>query len=106
MEAGRPTKSEIRQNIVELLKFMGKAYGYEIHKIYLTIFPKASQRIIYYHLKKGLDTGEFEVENIRFEEGEYSWGKMAEKKYYKLGPNAIPRISARVKKYFDKKNKL
>jgi hypothetical protein len=32
MRKGRPIKSEIRQNMVEILKDVKKAYGYEIYK--------------------------------------------------------------------------
>jgi hypothetical protein len=103
---GRPVGSNIRQNIVEILYFMKKGCGYEIHKIYLDLFPKATQRVIYYHLKKGSLTGEFVVQEVTKEQGDYSWGETAEKKYYKLGDQATPRILKSVKKYFDKiKNK-
>ncbi|MBC8500664.1 MAG: hypothetical protein ISS25_00670 [Nanoarchaeota archaeon] len=106
MSAGRPVGSVVRQNIVEILYFMKKAYGYEIHKAYLELFPKVSQRVIYYHLKKGVDTGEFTVDNIKQEKGDYSWGEMAEKVYYILGSNASPKVIAKVKEYFEKNEKL
>lgn len=102
MGAGRPVGSIVRQNITTLLHFMGKAYGYEIHKIYLDLFPSVSQRLIYYHLKKGVDTGEFVVEKTGMEKGSYSWGEMAEKTYYRLGPNAQVKLHANVKKHFEK----
>jgi hypothetical protein len=103
---GRPVKSEIRQNIVNILSVLKKAYGYEIHKAYIDIFPGASQRVIYYHLKKGVDTKEFEIERVSQEKGQYSWGGMAEKVYYKLGTNAVPDLKIeRVKKYFREKQK-
>ena len=101
MARGRPVGSNIRQNIVEILYFMEKGYGYEVHKVYQEIFPKASRRVIYYHLKKGLQTEEFVVEKIEKESGSYSWGETAEKTYYALGPNAKPKIEPRVKEYFD-----
>jgi len=53
MPKGRPVKSEIRQNIVEILYFMKQGYGYEIYKVYVAIFPKVTMRSIYYHLRKG-----------------------------------------------------
>ena len=56
MPKGRPVKSEIRQNIVEILYFMKQGYGYEIYKAYVKIFPKVTMRSIYYHLKKGNKT--------------------------------------------------
>ncbi|MFH1770522.1 MAG: hypothetical protein ABH828_03115 [archaeon] len=105
MNAGRPIGSYIRQNIVEILHFMGKGCGYDVHKVYLELFPKATQRVIYYHLKKGVATGEFEVADIKTEKGDYSWGQTAEKVYYKLGASASPKIILKVKKYFDKKKK-
>ena len=64
MPKGRPVKSEIRQNIVEILYFMKQGYGYEIYKVYIAIFPKVTMRSIYYHLKKGTSLGEFKVSKI------------------------------------------
>ncbi len=104
MKRGRPTKSAIRQNIVDILFFMKKGYGYDIYKAYASIFPKPTLRVIYYHLKKGLQLEEFKVAEIRQEKGDYSWGADAEKIYYSLGKNAKPTASARARKYFEKKN--
>ena len=59
MEKGRPVKSEIRQNVVEILYFIKNSYGYGIYKVYTAIFPKVTLRSIYYHLRKGVDLGEF-----------------------------------------------
>jgi len=105
MKRGRPTKSGIRQNIVEILFYMKKGYGYDIYKEYIEIFPKPTLRVIYYHLKKGATLGEFSVKEIKQVKGDYSWGANAEKIYYELGPNAKPTMNADVKKYFDKKKK-
>ena len=105
MKRGRPVQSKIRQNIVEILYFMKKGYGYEIYKIYRDIFPAVTMRVVYYHLKKGVETKEFKVAAIKMEKGDYSWGGQAEKIYYALGPDAKPRIDMRVKKYFSKKKK-
>lgn len=88
---GRPINSIIRQNMVEILFILGNAYGYDIYKNYIEKFPKVTLRSIYYHLKKGLDTAEFEIERIEKEKGEYSWGETAEKIYYRLGKNASPK---------------
>lgn len=99
---GRPTQSQIRQNIIALLYYMKKAYGYEIYKVYVKIFPKVTLRVIYYHLKKGVALGEFQVSTIEKEKGNYSWGTEAEKIYYGLGPNAKPTLNERVKEYFEK----
>ena len=103
MARGRPVESKIRQNIVEILFYMKKGYGYEIYKAYREIFPAATMRVIYYHLKKGVETGEFKVDSIKSEKGHYSWGPQAEKVYYALGKNAKPKIEKRVEKYFSKK---
>lgn len=100
---GRPIGSSIRQNIIELLYFKGKSYGYDLYKDYCALFPKVTLRVIYYHLKKGVALGEFKLKIIKLEKGNYSWGGEAEKKYYALGPSANPKIDAKVKAYFDKK---
>jgi len=94
---GRPVKSAIRQNIVEILYHMGEGYGYDIYKIYREIFPKCTQKSIYYHLKKGVTLREFIVKKIEKEKGKFSWGTEVEKIYYALGPNANPRMDAKVK---------
>ena len=103
MPRGRPVQSAIRQNIVEILYFLKKGYGYDIYKAYIAIFPKVTMRSIYYHLKKGTALGEFKVYKIEKEQGDYSWGSEAEKVYYSLGENAKPKIDKRVKEYFSKK---
>ncbi len=104
MPRGRPIKSIVRENLIELLYFLKEAYGYDIYKTYIEIFPRTTMRNIYYHLKKGLELKEFEIGRIEKEQGEYSWGTMAEKTYYKLGSNASPKIDKRVKKYFEKRS--
>lgn len=101
MKPGRPVKSDIRQNIIELLHFMGEGYAYDIHRVYTRIFPQVTARSIYYHLKKGVVLQEFVVKDIRKEKGDYSWGSEAEKIYYGLGPNAAPKVDVQVKEYFD-----
>lgn len=94
---GRPVKSAIRQNIVEILYFMKEGYGYDIYKIYREIFPKCTQKSIYYHLKKGVVLGEFKVKKIEKEKGDFSWGTEVEKIYYSLGDKASPKIDPKVK---------
>jgi hypothetical protein len=101
---GRPVSSAIRQNIVEILFFLGKGYGYDIYKTYLGLFPRVTLRSIYYHLRKGLELGEFEVERIEKEKGNYSWGETAEKIYYKLGSKAAPKGEERIRKFIEKLN--
>lgn len=103
---GRPIKSQIRQNIVEILYSLGSAYAYDIYKHYVEIFPKCTLRSIYYHLSKGTDTNEFVISKIVQEKGDYSWGPKAEKIYYSLGPNADPKALNVVRKYFEKHPKL
>lgn len=96
----------IRQNIVEILYFLGDGYAYDIYKHYVSVFPLVTMRSVYYHLKKGVSTNEFVVKDIKKEKGTYSWGPEAEKIYYALGPAASPHIIPKVKAYFDKKKCL
>lgn len=96
---GRKPKSEIRQNIINILYIIGKAHAYEIAKIYNKIFPKVSVRVIYYHLKKGVSLGEFIIEDIKINKADYSWGDSAERIYYSLGEKANPKIE---KELYDK----
>ena len=103
MKRGRPTKSAIRQNMVDLLYHLKEAYGYNIYKEYTKIFPKVTMRVIYYHLKKGCDLEEFKVNKVEREKGDFSWGSEAEKIYYSLGSNANPSANERVKASFDQR---
>lgn len=102
---GRPAKSRIRQNIVEILSFMKKGYGYDIYKAYVEIFAPVTLRSVYYNLRKGEALGEFRIKEIRKEKGDYSWGASAEKIYYALSDNAKPSMPDRVRKYFDGKRR-
>jgi hypothetical protein len=99
---GRPTFSRIRQNIVEILYFLDKGYGYDIYKVYRALFPKVTLRSIYYHLKKGISTSEFKIHTIKAEKGNFSWGTHAEKVYYALGANAKPTCMKKVQEYLQK----
>jgi hypothetical protein len=103
MARGRPAKSEIRQNIVDILFFIKRGYGYDIYKIYREVFAPVTMRSIYYHLRKGLKLEEFKIDKIEKEKGDYSWGGEAEKIYYGLGPNAKPSGNQKIKEYLDKK---
>lgn len=105
MKRGRPVGSNVRQNILEILHFVGSAHGYHIYKVYKQIFPKITLRGVYYHLKKGIELGELEVDGIKKTSGDYSWGSEAEKIYYKLGKNAKPRGDPRVKIFLDTNKK-
>ena len=102
MGRGRPVKSAIRQNVVEILAVKGEMYGYDIYRVYREIFPSITLRSIYYHLKKGISTGEFVVKEVRKEKGNFSWGGETEKIYYTLGPKAQPKNDQRVKDFFKK----
>ena len=102
MPKGRPPQSSIRQNVVEIIFYLQQGYGYQICKIYNEIFPKATRRVIYYHLKKGCDLGEFKVHKVESEKGNYSWGPTAQKTYYGLGKKAQPQGLGQVKAYLEK----
>ena len=104
MAKGRPVKSEIRQNIVEILFFLKEGYGYDIYKVYKNIFPNVTMRSIYYHLKKGTDLGEFKINKVEKEKGDFSWGSEVEKIYYGLGQNAKPAGNERISKFIQNKN--
>ena len=99
---GRPVKSVIRQNVIEILHYLGRGYGYQIAKIYNEIFPEVTQRSVYYHLRKGVLIGEINVHKIEQVEGDFSWGRIVEKKYYMLGKNADVKGDGRVKEFLEK----
>jgi len=99
MKKGRPVRSVIRQNVVEILHHLGQGYGYQISKIYNEVFPTVTQRSIYYHLRKGMKTKEIEVYRVEKENGNFSWGSIAEKIYYRLGKKADPKGNAQVKDF-------
>jgi len=103
MARGRPVKSQIRQNIVEILYFLKEGYGYDIYRWYKEMFPAVSMRVIYYHLKKGADLGEFKVNKVIKENGNFSWGSEAEKIYYSLGQEAQPVGNDLVKEVIERK---
>ena len=88
---GRKPKSQIRDEIVELLYFMKEAYGYELYKKYCKVFDKKiSIRSIYYHLNKGVELGIFNLKEIRDVKGDFSWGSGVKQVIFKLGVNAQP----------------
>lgn len=99
---GRPPSSVVRQNIIDLLFVMGKAHGYEIAKHYNKIFAKVSQRLIYYHLRKGMDYGQIVIREVEKLDGDYSWGSQVERIVYELTKTAQPNVNVQIKKYFDK----
>lgn len=99
---GRPVRSQIRENIVEILSVSGPTYGYKVHKWYNELFPACTRENIYYNLRKGVKLGEFILQDVKQEKGEYSWGTVVEKKYYALGPKASPKGNSKVKEFFEK----
>ncbi len=103
MKRGRPFGSQVRQNVVDILYFMKRGYGYEIFKVYKALFPLVTNRVIYYHLARGKQLDIFKVDKVQIESGDYSWGNKAEKIYYSLGPKAKSTMNSKVKEYFDKK---
>jgi len=95
---GRPFGSKIRQSIVEILKYLDSGYGYEIHKLVCETYKKCTREVVYYHLKRGVKTGEFKVQEIKVEKGNFSWGPEVRKIVYSLGENAKPTGLEDVKK--------
>ena len=89
MPKGRPLKTDIREKIGVILKQINTAYGYQIYKIYKLVFGHITLRNLYYNLKKGVELGEFIIVEIKREQGEFTWGGQAERKYYALGPYAL-----------------
>ena len=102
MKRGRPVRSEIRQNVIEILHHLGQGYGYQIAKIYNEVFPEVTQRSIYYHLRKGISTNEIQIHKVEQEQGNFSWGSIVEKTYYSLGKAASPKGLARVEGFLKK----
>jgi hypothetical protein len=99
---GRPIGSKVRQNLVEILYFYKHLHGYDLYKIYKELYHPVTMRLIYYHMKKGVDTGEFKVYKVDKKIGTYSWGGTSENILYELGPGANPMIEPRVKVYWEK----
>lgn len=99
---GRPIGSKVRQNVIEILYFYKQLHGYDMYKIYKELYPLVTMRLIYYHLKKGLETGEFKILKVDKKMGTYSWGGTSDNVIYALGPNANPMIEPHVKFYWEK----
>lgn len=81
---------------------MKEGYGYDIYKMYRMLFPKVTMRSIYYHLNKGIELGEFKINRVQKEQGEYSWGGEAEKTYYSLGEQAKPNANNELRERIEK----
>jgi len=95
---GRPAFSPIRNNLVELLFFVGTGYGYELYKKYVQIFHNTTMRSIYYHLNKGVELGVFKVDKVEIIKGDYSWGEGVRRVVFTLGENAKPKGDTRILK--------
>jgi len=65
MPRGRPTQSDIRQRLIEILFVKGTTYGYKLHKYYQKIYGPCTREVVYYHLRKGVDLGEFALAEIK-----------------------------------------
>ena len=102
MPRGRPPFSPIRDNLIELIYYSGKGYGYGLYKKYIEIFHKTTIRSIYYHLNKGVSLGVFKIEKIEDVKGDYSWGPGVRRVIFSLGPNAKPKKDVRVLKRLKK----
>lgn len=81
----RKVGSPVRQRLVALLHGVGKGYGYQLHKMYCELYGRCTRENIYYHLRKGVELGEFVQVSITKEKGSYSWGDDVQKIYYALG---------------------
>ena len=95
---GRPAFSPIRDNLVELLFFVGKGYGYELYKKYIQVFHKTTMRSIYYHLNKGVELGVFKIDKVENIPGDYSWGEGVRRVVFALDEKAEPKKDTRVLK--------
>ncbi|HII29680.1 hypothetical protein COT48_02785 [Candidatus Woesearchaeota archaeon CG08_land_8_20_14_0_20_47_9] len=95
---GRPVRSAVRENLVELLFFLGKSHGYQLYSLYCRVFPRVTRRAVYYQLKRGLELGFFRVSEVEIRPGNYSWGQTAERVVYALTDKVRPVGDARVKK--------
>lgn len=100
MKRGRPSRSIVRDRLVEILFVKGEETAYNLYKDYINIFGKCSQRNIYYQLQKGVSLDLFQINDVVDEKGDFSWGDVARKVYYKLGKLAKPILSEEVTKYF------
>lgn len=99
MTRGRPAKSMVREHLKEILFLGGEMTAYVAHKHYIKLFAATTQRNVYYQLERGTELRDF-VSVEREEQGDYSWGKTATKKYYKLAKNIKPNFSKESYDYF------
>ena len=85
---GRPKGSATRDNVARILSVIERGTGYDVFRIHREVFGPITSRSIYYNLHQGVLLDLFEMDAITVEEGEFSWGGKAEKKYYRLGRKA------------------
>ncbi|MCA9477792.1 MAG: hypothetical protein KC535_01460 [Nanoarchaeota archaeon] len=98
---GRPARSVVRDRLAEMLFIAGKLTAYDAHKHYQQLFSSATQRNIYYQLRRGVDLGLFNIADVVQEEGEYSWGPTTRKVYFELAKAASVQFNKQIKEYFD-----
>lgn len=94
---GRQPGSVIRDNMIEILYFLGPSYGYDLYKKYKKAFGPVSLRSIYHHLAKGCDIGVFELRGVVKIEGEFSWGAGVQRRLFGLTSAAQPKGDPKIK---------
>ncbi len=83
---GRPAGSFTRENILKIVAALGISYGYEIYKIYREFFGRITLRNVYYNLRKGVELLQLAEVGAQEILGNFTWGRVVERKYYILGP--------------------
>jgi Fe2+ or Zn2+ uptake regulation protein len=58
-----------------------KLTGSQLFSLLKSKYPSLSKRLVYHYLSVALEHGQVTVETVS-EEGKYSWGGFANKKYY------------------------
>ena len=101
---GRPPRSIVRERLAEMLFIVGKLTAYDAHKHYVQLFSPATQRNVYYQLRRGVDIGIFKIADVVEEPGEYSWGPTTRKVYFELSKTATPQFNKHIKNYFEEQN--
>ena len=104
MPRGRPSKSDVRDKLAEMLFIAGKLTAYDAHKHYIQIFAATTRRNVYYQLQKGESLGLFKKEIVD-EKGDYSWGEQVRKIYYSLKSKDNIQVNIAINKHFDEMRK-
>ena len=97
MKRGRPWRSDVRKKIGRVLAGCGVGHGYKVFKIYRAAYGKTTLRNVYYHLQKGVELDEFLEVGVELKNGNYTWGKNAQRKLYINGPDSEKKSDDRVK---------